>query len=134
MTPILLLVAAGLVALNGFFVGAEFAVLAARRARLEQLPSRSRRARSALRAIEQLPLMISGCQFGITMASLGLGALAEPVVAELLTGLFQAIHIPINWFIRSPWLLRSPSFRLCTCCWGKWFPRILPWLGRSVPR
>lgn len=68
MTPILLLVAAGLVALNGFFVGAEFAVLAARRARLEQLPSRSRRARSALRAIEQLPLMISGCQFGITMA------------------------------------------------------------------
>jgi CBS domain containing-hemolysin-like protein len=53
-------------------VGAEFAVLAARRARLEQLPARSRRARSALRAIEQLPLMISGCQFGITMASLGL--------------------------------------------------------------
>jgi CBS domain containing-hemolysin-like protein len=94
MAPILLLVAAGLVALNGFFVGAEFAVLAARRSRLEQLPSRSRRARNALRAIEQLPLMISGCQFGITMASLGLGALAEPVVAELLTGLFQAIHLP----------------------------------------
>jgi CBS domain containing-hemolysin-like protein len=64
MAPILLLVAAGLVALNGFFVGAEFAVLAARRSRLEQLPSRSRRARNALRAIEQLPLMISGCQFG----------------------------------------------------------------------
>jgi CBS domain containing-hemolysin-like protein len=94
VTAILLLVAAGLVALNGFFVGAEFAVLAARRARLEQLPSRSRRARSALRAIEQLPLMISGCQFGITLASLGLGALAEPVVAELLTGLFEAMHIP----------------------------------------
>jgi CBS domain containing-hemolysin-like protein len=49
-----------------------------------------------LLAIEQLPLMISACQFGITLASLGLGALGEPVVAELLTGPFEAAHLPHN--------------------------------------
>jgi CBS domain containing-hemolysin-like protein len=94
MTAGLLLLAVALIAANGFFVGAEFAVLAARRARLEPLLDRSRRARSALRAIEHLPLMISGCQFGITLASLGLGALGEPAVAELLTGPFEAVHLP----------------------------------------
>jgi len=94
MTAALLLLAVALIAANGFFVGAEFAVLAARRARLEPLLPTSRRARTALRAIEQLPLMISGCQFGITLTSLGLGALGEPAVAELLTGPFEAAHLP----------------------------------------
>ena len=90
----LLLLAVGLIAANGFFVGAEFAVLASRRTRLEPLLRSSRRARTALRAIEHLPLMISACQFGITLASLGLGALAEPVVASLLTDVLATLHIP----------------------------------------
>jgi CBS domain containing-hemolysin-like protein len=94
VTVALLLLAVGLVAANGFFVGAEFAVLASRRGRLEPLLRSSRRARTALRAIEQLPLMISACQFGITLASLGLGALAEPVVASLLTDPLAALHVP----------------------------------------
>jgi CBS domain containing-hemolysin-like protein len=94
MTAALLLLAVGLIAANGFFVGAEFAVLASRRARLEPLLRSSRRARTALGAIEQLPLMISACQFGITLASLGLGALAEPVVASLLTGPLATLHVP----------------------------------------
>ena len=94
MTAALLLLAVGLVAANGFFVGAEFAVLASRRTRLEPLLRSSRRARTALRAIEQLPLMVSACQFGITLASLGLGALAEPVVASLLTDPLAALHVP----------------------------------------
>src|SRR5215203_2449452 len=89
-----LLLALALIAANGFFVGAEFAVLAARRSRLEPSLRTSRRARTALRAIEQLPLMISACQFGITLASLGLGALAEPAVASLLTGPLAALHVP----------------------------------------
>jgi CBS domain containing-hemolysin-like protein len=93
VTAALLLLALALIAANGFFVGAEFAVLAGRRARLESLVGSSRRARTALRAIEQLPLMISACQFGITLASLGLGALAEPVVASLLTGPLAALHV-----------------------------------------
>jgi CBS domain containing-hemolysin-like protein len=94
VTAGLLLLAVGLIAANGFFVGAEFAVLASRRTRLEPLLRSSRRARTALRAIEQLPLMISACQFGITLASLGLGALAEPVVASLLTDPLTALHVP----------------------------------------
>ena len=95
VTAALLLLAVGLIVANGFFVGAEFAVLASRRTRLEPLlRSDSRRARTALRAIEQLPLMISACQFGITLASLGLGALAEPVVASLLTDPLTALHVP----------------------------------------
>jgi CBS domain containing-hemolysin-like protein len=94
VTAALLALAIALIAANGFFVGAEFAVLASRRTRLEQLLRSSRRARTALRAIEQLPLMISACQFGITLASLGLGALAEPVVASLLTDSLAALHVP----------------------------------------
>lgn len=94
MTVGLLLLSLALVAANGFFVGAEFAVLAARRGRLEPLLRTSRSARTALRAIEQLPLMISACQFGITLASLGLGALGEPAVAALLIGPFEALHLP----------------------------------------
>jgi CBS domain containing-hemolysin-like protein len=94
VTVALLLLAVGLVAANGFFVGAEFAVLASRRGRLEPLLRSSRRARTALRAIEQLPMMISACQFGITLASLGLGALAEPVVASLLTDPLAALRVP----------------------------------------
>lgn len=90
----LLGVAVVLVLGNGFFVGAEFAVLAARRSRLEAAAGTSRRARTTLRAIEQLPLMISGCQFGITLCSLGLGALGEPVVARLLTGPAELAHVP----------------------------------------
>jgi CBS domain containing-hemolysin-like protein len=94
MTAASLLLALALIAANGFFVGAEFAVLAARRSRLEPLLRTSRQARTALRAIEQLPLMISACQFGITLASLGLGALAEPAVASLLTGPLAALRVP----------------------------------------
>ena len=94
MTVGLLLLAFALIAANGFFVGAEFAVLAGRRSRLEPLQGTSRRARTALRAIEQLPLMISACQFGITLSSLGLGALAEPAIAALLTRPLAAVRIP----------------------------------------
>jgi CBS domain containing-hemolysin-like protein len=93
-TPVALLVAALLIAGNGFFVAAEFALLAARQTRLTGLAETSRRARSALRASRQLPLMISGCQFGITICSLGLGAVAEPAVAALLEPAFAAVGLP----------------------------------------
>jgi CBS domain containing-hemolysin-like protein len=93
-TPVALLLAAVLIAGNGFFVAVEFALLAARQTKLTGLAETSRRARSALRAARQLPLMISGCQFGITICSLGLGAVAEPAVAALLEPAFAAIGLP----------------------------------------
>src|SRR5581483_7379557 len=79
---------------NAFFVAAEFALIASRRTAIEPLAASSRRARSALRAMGEIPLMIAGAQLGITLCSLGLGALAEPALAHLLVGPFEAIHVP----------------------------------------
>jgi CBS domain containing-hemolysin-like protein len=93
-TPAALLLAVVLIAGNAFFVGVEFALLAARQTRLTGLAETSGRARAALRASSRLPLMISGCQFGITICSLGLGAVAEPAVATLIEPAFRAAHVP----------------------------------------
>ncbi len=74
-----------LLALNAFFVAAEFALLAARRSRIEQLAADgNKRAVSALAGIRELTLMLAGAQLGITMCSLGLGAVAEPAIAHVI--------------------------------------------------
>ncbi len=76
-----------LLALNGFFVAAEFALLASRRTRIEQLAAEGdRRAKQALAAVRDLTLMLAGAQLGITMCSLGLGAVAEPAVSRVIEG------------------------------------------------
>ncbi len=70
---------------NGFFVAAEFALVKVRAAKIETLARKgSRPARSVLAALDRLDLYLSGCQLGITLASLVLGWLAEPAVAGLL--------------------------------------------------
>ena len=70
---------------NGFFVAAEFALVKVRAARIEALARRgSRPAKSVLLALDRLDLYLSGCQLGITLASLVLGWLAEPAVAGLI--------------------------------------------------
>jgi CBS domain containing-hemolysin-like protein len=79
---------------NAFFVAAEFSLIASRRTVIEPLAATSRRARTALRAMSEIPLMIAGAQLGITLCSLGLGALAEPALAHLLVGPFEAIRVP----------------------------------------
>lgn len=79
---------------NGFFVGSEFALIASRRTVVEPLAASSARARLALRAMNQIPLMIAGAQLGITVCSLGLGAIAEPALAHLLEGPFTAAGLP----------------------------------------
>lgn len=85
-----------LVAGNAFFVGAEFAVITARPDRLEALArDGAGRARLAVTAGQQLPLLIAGAQLGVTMCSLGLGALAEPAVAHLVEVPFTAAGVPL---------------------------------------
>jgi magnesium and cobalt exporter, CNNM family len=79
---------------NGIFVGGEFALIASRRTALEPLAATSKRARWALSAMNQIPLMIAGAQLGITICSLSLGALAEPSLAHLLEGPFGSIGLP----------------------------------------
>ncbi|MEL6893998.1 MAG: hemolysin family protein, partial [Actinomycetota bacterium] len=82
-----LVLAVVLLALNGFFVAAEFALLAARRSRIEQLAADgNKKAKSALAGIRELTLMLAGAQLGITMCSLGLGLVAEPAVAAIFEG------------------------------------------------
>jgi len=90
-----LLVSVVLLALNGFFVAAEFALVASKRHRLEQAAAEgSRAARAAIAGVRELSLMLAGAQLGITLCTLGLGALAEPAVAHLLDPAFEAIGIP----------------------------------------
>src|SRR5690242_6370964 len=79
---------------NGLFVGGEFALIASRRTALEPLAATSKRARWALSAMNQIPLMIAGAQLGITICSLGLGALTEPAFAHLLEYPFAAMNLP----------------------------------------
>jgi CBS domain containing-hemolysin-like protein len=81
---------------NALFVGGEFALIASRRTALEPLAATSQRARWALSAMSQIPLMIAGAQLGITICSLGLGAIAEPALAHLLEVPFAAIGLPDN--------------------------------------
>ncbi|WP_193608189.1 CNNM domain-containing protein [Nocardioides lijunqiniae] len=90
-----LLVAVLLLVLNAFFVGAEFAIISARRTQIEpRAQAGSRMARTTLRAMENVSLMMAGAQLGITICSLGLGAIGEPAVAHLLEPLFHAVGVP----------------------------------------
>ncbi|MGI4894374.1 MAG: hemolysin family protein [Janthinobacterium lividum] len=89
-----LLLAAVLILGNAFFVAAEFAVLSARRSQIEPLAATSARARSALAGMEHVSLMLATCQLGVTLCSLGLGAVAEPAVAHLLEPVFEFVHVP----------------------------------------
>jgi CBS domain containing-hemolysin-like protein len=99
-TGLALLLTVLLLAGNAFFVGAEFAVITARRDKLEALAGGisggrgKRRARTAIRAGRELPLLIAGAQLGVTVCSLGLGALAEPAIAGLLEAPFTALGVP----------------------------------------
>lgn len=90
-----LLLSAILLAGNGFFVAAEFALLASKRYRLEQAArAGSRAARAALASNRELSLMLAGAQLGITLCTLGLGALAEPALEHLLAPMLAAIGLP----------------------------------------
>jgi CBS domain containing-hemolysin-like protein len=93
LTAVLLAVV--LLALNAFFVGAEFALISARRSQIEpRAQEGSRMARTTLTAMENVSLMMAGAQLGITICSLGLGAVGEPAVAHLIEPLLDALHVP----------------------------------------
>ncbi|MDT0532484.1 hemolysin family protein [Micromonospora sp. DSM 115977] len=84
-----------LLALNGFFVAAEFALVASKRYRLEHAAAGGgRAARAALDGVRELSLMLAGAQLGITLCTLGLGALAEPAIEHLLSPLLHAVGLP----------------------------------------
>ena len=80
---------------NGFFVAVEFALVATRRSRLEQLAEDGdTRAKAAVAMVRDLSFMLSAAQLGITLASLGLGYVAEPAIAALLETPLEWLHVP----------------------------------------
>ena len=90
-----ILVAVFLLILNAFFVGAEFALVSARRDRLEAMADRGvDRARIVMRAAEHTSMMMAGAQLGITLCTIGLGALGEPTVAHFLEVLLGPLNLP----------------------------------------
>src|SRR5688572_28391255 len=90
-----LIVSVILLVANGVFVTAEFSISAASRARLEQLAGEGDgRARVAVTLTRELSLLLSAAQLGITVASLLLGAIAEPAIAHLLEDPLHAAGLP----------------------------------------
>lgn len=89
-----ILIAGLLVLINGFFVGAEFALVKIRESRLDDMVEEKRPfASTASWLVERLDASLSACQLGITMASLGLGWIGEPAVAHLIRPLLISIGI-----------------------------------------
>ena len=86
-----------LVAANAFFVAAEFALVAARRTRIEAMIRKGdRRAAVVRKALQSLDRYISGTQLGITVASLGLGGIGKPALAGTIEGLFAGLPSPLD--------------------------------------
>src|SRR5215207_7238999 len=95
MSPVAALaIAIGLVALSAFFVAIEFALVAARGYRLEEAARTSAAARAALRSSRDLSLLLAGSQLGITLCTLGLGAVAKPAVHDQLLPVLQGWGLP----------------------------------------
>ena len=92
---IILAVTVLIIALSAFFVAVEFALIAARRHRLEDAAHTSRSARAALRSASELTVLLAGSQLGITVCTLVLGAITKPAVHHWLTPLFEAWGAPL---------------------------------------
>jgi magnesium and cobalt exporter, CNNM family len=87
MTVLLILAILALIAANAFFVAAEYALVRTRADRIEAAVERGEKGALLFkREIEDIDDYIAACQVGITMASIGLGAVGEPVIADWLEG------------------------------------------------
>ncbi len=83
-----------IIGMSAFFVAAEFALLAAKRHRLEDDALTSRAARAALRNASELSILLAGSQLGITVATLALGAITKPAVHDWLAPLLEGVGLP----------------------------------------
>lgn len=92
---VVLAVTVVLIASSAFFVAVEFALIAARRHRLEDAAADSRAARAALRSASELSVLLAGSQLGITVCTLALGATTKPAVHHWLTPVFDGWGAPL---------------------------------------
>lgn len=110
-TTMMLLLALGLVILNGFFVAAEFALVKVRLGQVKKMVEQKKPfAKTAYFLAERLDQSLSACQLGITMASLALGWVGEPAFATLVEPLFHKLGI------HSEQLLHTFSFIVAFSC------------------
>src|SRR3954463_3634548 len=87
MTVLLLLAVLGLIAMNAFFVAAEYSLVRSRPDRVEAAVERGDKGAALFQQeVEDIDDYIAACQVGITLASIGLGAVGEPTIAKLLHG------------------------------------------------
>jgi CBS domain containing-hemolysin-like protein len=123
-----LLTIPALVVLNGLFTAAEFALVSVRKTRVEELVARGvKGARAVEAALNSLDRSIAATQLGITLASIGLGFLGEPALADLLRPLFG--FLPSTWrAISSHTVATVLAFLLITFChvvFGELIPKSL---------
>src|SRR3954447_22006850 len=92
MSALLLVLLLLLVAINGFFVAAEFALVRTRRGKIEQLAEEGESgAEAVVEQLDKIDEALSACQIGATMASIGIGFLGEPSLAKLLEPIFGGL-------------------------------------------
>lgn len=82
-----------IIALSAFFVAVEFALMAAKRHRLEEAAATSASARAAVRSANELTLLLAGSQLGITVCTLALGAITKPAVHHWLTPWLESVGL-----------------------------------------
>ncbi|WP_103173983.1 CNNM domain-containing protein [Paracoccus sp. SY] len=102
---IVTLVTMALIALSALFVIIEFALLGARRHRLEELAPTRRSARAALRGMNDLTLMLAGAQLGITVCTFALGAVTKPALDAWMGPVLADLGLPL-------WLAGGAAFAL----------------------
>jgi CBS domain containing-hemolysin-like protein len=92
MSVLLLVLLLLLIAVNGFFVAAEFALVRARRGKMEQLAEEGETgAEAVVEQLDHIEESLSACQIGVTIASIGIGFLGEPSLAKLLEPVFGGL-------------------------------------------
>ncbi|SNX66196.1 CBS domain containing-hemolysin-like protein [Streptomyces sp. TLI_55] len=93
--PMALFVTVLLLIGSGFFVAAEFALVAAKRHRMEKAAAEGRSgAKAALAGMRELSLMLAGAQLGITVCTLGLGSVSKPAISHELDPLLHKVGLP----------------------------------------
>ncbi|RZB18863.1 HlyC/CorC family transporter [Streptomyces sp. F001] len=93
--PMALFVTVLLLIGSGFFVAAEFALVAAKRHRMEKAAAQGQRgAKAALAGMRELSLMLAGAQLGITVCTLGLGSVSKPAISHELDPLLHSLGLP----------------------------------------
>lgn len=114
-----------LLAINAFFVAAEFALVKAKQVRLTQLSEQSATGRLTYQIHQNIEPYLAACQLGITMASLGLGWVGEPFVAALIQPAFEAMNIPAEVMHTAAFLIGFIIFSALHIVVGEQVPKNL---------